>query len=126
MATILVIDDDLQVRTMLRGMLEDEGFQVDVAVNGREGIKQYLTLPCDLVIVDIVMPELEGVEVINLLQKCVPAPKIIAISGGSRDTNATQNLNIAGQLGAALTLKKPVTYDILMQAVRDTLGAGPS
>ena len=121
MAKILVIDDDLQVRTMLRGMLEDEGFEVDVAENGREGVQQYLAEPCDLVIADIVMPEMEGVEVINLLQKCVPAPKIIAISGGSRDTTATQNLHIAGQLGAALTLKKPVTYDVLMKAVRDTL-----
>tara|TARA_Y100001934_G_scaffold280079_1_gene385739 strand:- start:1689 stop:2069 length:381 start_codon:yes stop_codon:yes gene_type:complete len=126
MARILVIDDDLQVRAMLRGILEDEGYEVEVASNGRSGIQQYLSDPCDLVIADIVMPEMEGVEVINLLQKCVPTPKIIAISGGSRDTSASQNLQTAEQLGACISLKKPVTYDALVTAVQKSLlSAGP-
>ena len=121
MASILVIDDNSQIRNMLHGILTDEGYSVDVASNGRKGIQKYLNNPCDLVIADIVMPEMEGVEVINLLKKCVPAPRVIAISGGSQETSASQNLEIARQLGALLTLKKPIKYNHLLEAVRDCL-----
>jgi len=106
---------------MLRGMLEDEGYQVETAATGREGVEQYLTDPSDLVISDIVMPEMEGVEVIDILRKCSPTPRIIAISGGSRDTTATQNLHSARQLGAIITLKKPVMYSDLIGAVEAAL-----
>jgi len=118
---ILVIDDDSQVRSMLRGILEDEGYDVSVAIDGEDGVRQFLEQPCPLVITDIVMPKMEGVEVMNVLSKCVPTPKIIAISGGSRDTTASQNLHIAGQLGAAATLKKPVMYNDLIGAVEHAL-----
>jgi len=121
MKRILVIDDEAQVRTMLQGILEDEGYEVQTATNGHMGLQSYLSSPVDLVIVDIVMPEMAGIEVINLLNKCVPRPQIIAISGGSRDTGATQNLHIAKQLGARHTMQKPVSYEVLIQTIEQTL-----
>ncbi|MEO5957891.1 MAG: response regulator [Opitutaceae bacterium] len=84
MARILLIDDDDDVRTVLRLTLIHFGHTVIEARNGREGLELFAEARPELVITDIVMPEKEGLEVIIELRAHRPPVKIIAISGGGR------------------------------------------
>jgi CheY-like chemotaxis protein len=122
MACILIIDDDDQFRGMLRHMLRREGYEVAEARNGREGIACYRAMPTDLVITDLLMPELEGIETIRQLRRDFPEVKIIAISGGG--ARGTLNfLKPAKMLGAHRTLSKPFDLEELRQAIREVLCA---
>jgi len=81
-ACILVIEDDVQVRALLKKLLESEGYTVLEAENGNIGIRLYHENSVDVVITDLIMPEKEGIETIRELRKIAPQIKIIAISGG--------------------------------------------
>lgn len=83
-ADILIVEDDAQVRAMLRQMLEVAGFRVREAVNGKEAMKSWKADHPDLIITDVLMPEMDGFEVITTLRKLDPHSKIIAITGGGR------------------------------------------
>ena len=120
MARILVIDDEDELRSMLRQMLEFAGHEVAEAVNGAEGIEIYERDAPDLIITDIIMPEQEGVETIIALRRADSALPIIAISGGGR-LDATDFLTMAKKLGARRTLTKPFRRDQLLDAVNECL-----
>jgi CheY-like chemotaxis protein len=94
MARILVIDDEDELRSMLRQMLEHAGHEVLEAINGAMGIEIYERDMPELIITDIIMPEKEGVETIIALRRADPALPIIAISGGGR-LDATDFLTMA-------------------------------
>jgi CheY-like chemotaxis protein len=112
--TILVIDDDDQFRLMLRRVLEKEGYDVFEATNGKEGINAFRRLQTDLVITDIIMPEVEGVETILNLRKEFPDVKIAAISGGGR--NAPDGyLVMAKKLGAEFVMEKPLDRKVFIK-----------
>ncbi len=116
MARILIIDDEDELRSMLRQMLEQAGHAVTEAVNGAVGIQLYEQDRPDLIITDIIMPEKEGVETIIALRQADPNLPIIAISGGGR-LEATDFLTMAKKLGARHTLSKPFRRDQLLEAV---------
>lgn len=118
MATILVIDDEQQVRTLLRQALTGAGYEVVEAKNGREGLKRYRKAPTDLVITDILMPDEDGLEATLELTREYPDAKVIAITGGSGDRNF---LDVAKLFGARKTLTKPFELDHLLEAVREEL-----
>ncbi len=120
MARILVIDDEYELRSMLRRMLEHAGHEVSEAVNGAAGIEIYERDAPDLIITDIIMPEKEGVETIIALRRANPALPIIAISGGGR-LDATDFLSMAKKLGARRTLTKPFLREQLLEAVGECL-----
>jgi CheY-like chemotaxis protein len=120
MARILLIDDDDSVRTMLRKTLAHFGHTVIETRNGQEGLKLSLHANADLVITDIVMPEKDGLEVLMELRKKHPSAKIIAISGGGRQS-AMDYLQVAKLLGAAKILDKPFSSEVLMEAVNELL-----
>ena len=120
MAKILVIDDDPSILTMLKRMLEKEGYEVDTAFNGSEGLEKIESFPPDLLVTDIVMPEKEGLELIFYLRKNNPGLKIIAISGGGR-FNYEGYLTSAKYLGADLTFQKPLIHKEFVQAVSDLI-----
>jgi CheY-like chemotaxis protein len=120
MTRILVIDDEPQVRAMLRQMLEREAYEVVEAEEGGEGMKLYQEQPPDLVITDILMPGKEGIETILALRKAYPEIKIIAISGGGR-MGKLDVLPIAKSFGAVRTLAKPFEREELLEAVRTVL-----
>ena len=120
MARILIIDDEDELRSMLRQMLEQAGHAVTEAVNGAEGIRFYQQDTHDLIITDIIMPEKEGVETIIALRRADPNLPIIAISGGGR-LEATDFLTMARKLGARRTLSKPFRRDQLLEAVGECL-----
>jgi YesN/AraC family two-component response regulator len=120
MGLILIIDDDDQIRRVLRKTLERDGYDVADAPNGKEGIRLYRENPADLVITDIIMPEKEGIETIKELKRDFPEVKIIAISGGGR-IGPESYLKMAKGLGAQRTLTKPLGRDELLKTVRELI-----
>lgn len=122
MARILIIDDLPMVRQMVCDMLRAEGFTVAEAANGRDGLAKMREEPADLVITDIIMPEMEGVETVLALKKAYPSLQIIAMSGGGRGANY-DFLDAAAKLGASRTLRKPFTRQELLETVEQCLEA---
>lgn len=120
MPRILVIDDEQYILLMLKKMLERAGFDVDIAINGEEGLRYYHKYPADLIITDIVMPEKEGLETIRELKSDNPNVKIIAISGGGR-ADSKEYLESARLFGAERIFSKPFKQAELLKAVQDML-----
>jgi two-component system chemotaxis response regulator CheY len=118
--SILLIDYDDQLRRMLRRALERDGYLVMEARDGREGSRVYRATPTDLIILDILMPEQEGLQTIRELRQTFPALKIIAISGGG-DSAILNFLRAAELMGARRSLAKPFTLEELRGAVRQIL-----
>lgn len=122
MARILIIDDESQIRSMLRLMLERVGYEVIEAADGMDGIRQYRDNPADLIITDLIMPNKDGIGMIIELKKEFPKVKIIAMSGGG--VNRPEGyLDGAKKLGATRTLTKPIDRDEMIDAVAETLKA---
>jgi CheY-like chemotaxis protein len=120
MPRILVIDDDEAIRRTVQLMLENAAFDVVVAENGRAGVTALTEAPADLAIVDIFMPEMEGLETIMTLRRLAPRLPIIAMSGSSpgRDGQVTPDfLNMAMHFGATRRMQKPFRSEDLLQAV---------
>ena len=120
MALILIIDDEPQIRSMLKLMLERDGYEVAEAPDGREGIKIHRQNPADLIITDLIMPNKDGIGMIIELKKEFPDVKIIAMSGGGLN-KPEGYLRGAKKLGAACTLTKPIDRDELLRAIKDVL-----
>ena len=116
MATILVIDDQAPVRALLRTVLEQAGHEVTEAPNGRLGLAAYRERPADLVITDILMPEMNGLDMIlELTRAFLNNVKVIAISGAPDTDNA---FDAAKLLGVRHTLHKPFSMDALLKIVQ--------
>ena len=115
MATILVMDDEAPIRALLRSALESAGHEVMVAADGRAGLALYRETPADLVIADILMPELSGLETIMELTREFLNVKVIAITGAPSEDGL---LDHAKLLGARRTLRKPFGLQDLLSAVR--------
>ena len=118
MATILVIDDDDPLRMFIQTALEGTGHRVLTAESGAHGLRLFQHQEVDLALVDIFMPSMDGLEVIQLLHKTRPACKIIAMSGGSWEWDY---LDAAKHLGANDTLRKPFSVQELLDAVSSQL-----
>jgi len=119
-ARILVIDDEEEVRDIIKQMLELEGYEVITAVDGNQGIKLFKQEPADLVITDIIMPDKEGIETIIELRNQFPDVKIISISGGGR-IGPHDYLNMAKKLGAERSFTKPFERKKLLKAIEELL-----
>jgi len=115
MAMILVIDDQEIIRVLLRSALEAAGYEVMEAANGREGLDLYRKKPVDLVITDILMPELNGLDMLMELTREFLDAKVIAISGAGGERNV---LDVAKLLGARQTFPKPFSIPDLLSVVR--------
>jgi CheY-like chemotaxis protein len=124
MARILLIEDDESVRPMLRLVLTHFGHTVMEAVDGKEGLALVASSDFDLVITDLVMPEVEGLDVLMQLRKRTPPIKAIAISGGGR-VHPKGYLQLAKRLGASKVLRKPFSNDALLAAVQEVLLLDP-
>ncbi len=121
MPHILIVDDDHDVRDMLHQMIERAGYRVSTAGNGREALRFPELDSVDLVITDLLMPEMEGIEFIRELKTAYPGIAVIAISGGNRYVLPTSQLRVAQHLGANRTLAKPVERAQLLEAIKSTL-----
>jgi DNA-binding NtrC family response regulator len=114
---ILVVDDDPGVREVVRAMLETVGFQVSIAVNGRDALSMLTSGGYDLILTDLVMPEQEGIATIKEIRQVYPDLKVIAMSGAF----GGDYLRIAGYLGAHATLAKPLKLETVLKAIDDVL-----
>lgn len=118
MAKVLVIDDDPKVRSVVARFVELEGHTVVQAANGKEAIGQLQGDPADLVISDIFMPEMDGIEVLIELREHFPAAKLVAMSGGGAIA-ATHVLKTAKALGAVAVLEKPFDLEDIRELLAD-------
>jgi len=122
MARILVIDDDDQVRKMFLKMFQQVGHETMEAGNGKEGLACYRKEKPDVVVTDLIMPEMEGIETIKELKREFPEANIIAISGGGNYVSAELALEMAGAIGAKHVFVKPVERKVLLQAIDELCG----
>ncbi len=120
MSKILVAEDDELFGEMLGKTLESAGHQVVRVHDGGEALRLYNPATVDLVLTDLVMPDMEGTELIMRLSERYPGVKIIAMSGGGRNRPEAY-LSVAGQLGAARTLAKPFSNTDLFAAIAAVL-----
>jgi DNA-binding response OmpR family regulator len=110
---ILVIEDNLDLRDYLRLALETQGYQVLTARNGEEALGYLNGHPVDVVLTDIFMPEMDGIETIAALRKLFPDIRVIAMSGRP----GVDYLAVARELGVARTLRKPFDIEELLAAL---------
>ena len=120
-ARILVMDDDALLRSALRVALEAAGYEVLEAGDGDAGLRLQREQGADLVLVDIFMPQRDGLEVIRALRAEAPQTKIVAMSGGGQ-TGQIEVLRAAAAFGAARILLKPFEPRDLLTAIRELLG----
>jgi DNA-binding response OmpR family regulator len=118
---ILVIDDDEALRKIIRAVLEGEGYEVDCAADGAEGIKAQSRRPADLVLCDLFMPVKEGLETIRELRAQFPDLKVIAMSGGCPRDGRMDYLPMTKYFGAAAMLHKPFRPRELTEAIANAL-----
>ncbi|MBD3237800.1 MAG: response regulator [Candidatus Eisenbacteria bacterium] len=122
MAHILVVDDDEQIRRLLAITLERAGHEVTEAPDGRIAARLYRERPADVVITDILMPEMEGIETILNLREDHPDLKVIAISGGGR-LGPDVYLDLAERCGVLRTFPKPIDRQALLSAIDEAVAA---
>ncbi|NGZ03023.1 MAG: response regulator [Nitrospira sp. WS238] len=117
MPSVLVVDDQDQVRQLIRETLEQAGYEVEEARDGKEGVERYRMKPVDLVIMDILMPDQNGLEGIMVLRREFPDSRVIAMTGGSETIGILNVLDFAKMLGARRTLQKPFDLKVLLDMV---------
>lgn len=118
MARILVIEDDVDMRTSLEKALQSAGHQAVLASDGQEGMKLFRSAPADVVITDLFMPNQDGIETMMNLRREFPEARIVAISG---NISAAAMLSVAKRLGAVVVLEKPFDIEALLAAVDKAL-----
>ena len=123
MPSVLVVDDEDQLRQLIREILEQAGYQVTEARDGKEAVLQYRLAPADVVIMDILMPEQDGLETTSTLRREFPNVKIIAITGSSEMIGILSFLDVAKMLGAHRVLQKPFEMQTLLDTVHAELQA---
>jgi CheY-like chemotaxis protein len=117
MPSVLIVDDEEAIRRLIYETLKQAGYHVHEASNGKEGLTRYRQSPTDLVIMDILMPDQDGLESILTLRQEFPEARIMAITGGSDMIGILNFLDVARMLGARRTLQKPFEMQQLLDAV---------
>lgn len=121
MATVLIIEDEAELRALLKRKLTSAGHTVVEARNGKEGMAAHDETHPDVVITDIVMPEMDGLELIMALRAAKVTVPIIAMSGGGM-VAAAKYLRPAKKLGAQRVFTKPIDFDEIIAAVNALAG----
>jgi CheY-like chemotaxis protein len=126
MALVLVVDDEEEVRRVVEVMLKNAGYDVVLAVDGNDALRQFRQRHFDLVICDVFMPNKEGMETLKEIRQLDPVVPIIMMSGGAPTAHFWgaphgNYLAMAETLGATRTLEKPFKYLQLIRLVRQCL-----
>jgi len=123
MARVLIVEDEPTDRVILANVLEQTGHEVYFASDGEEGFKTYLKNNIKIIITDLDMPHVNGLEFIEALRALYPQPVIIVVSGKGAD-----QLDAALAAGAQVALSKPIHPQKLLKAIaeitQDSLGRG--
>jgi len=118
-ATLLIVDDEKNILLTLKRALEVEGWACEVAGGGKLALEIFAAKPVDLVVMDVKMPDLDGLEVLKKMKELRPLTPVVMMSGhGSFETAVT-----ATKLGAYTFLPKPIDREQLLVSVRNALGA---
>jgi CheY-like chemotaxis protein len=125
MPSVLVVDDQEWIRKLVREVLEQAGYVVEEARGGNEGLERYRARQADVVIMDILMPDQDGIESIVTLRREFPESRVIAMTGGGDMIGILNFLDVARMLGANRTLQKPFTVNALLEAVAAEVGVPP-
>lgn len=120
MARILIVDDEEMDRVLLAEVLHSAGHEPSFASDGLSALKEWRESSYDLVVTDMVMPELDGIGLLEAMQAEAPGVLVIAISGIT-----AKGLNEAGFLGAQAILTKPVDPTELLEEIKRALAGGP-
>lgn len=120
MPKILIIDDDEQFNLMLKSALAIKGYDVSTASNGKEAKELYQNNNFDVIITDIIMPDVDGYEVILDLRRMGMSDRTIAVSGGGR-TAADDYLATAKHFDVAATFNKPIDLQALRTKVEEII-----
>jgi len=112
MSRVLVVDDEIEIREILRDMLRDEGYEVLEASNGEEACNMYTQNEIDVIILDLIMPKKDGIKSIIDLTRDFQDVRIIVMSGGG-----LEQLNMAKRFGAHYVFSKPFRMRDMMDAV---------
>ena len=115
---ILVADDDPHIRSSLEKLLIAAGHEVELAQDGAKALEIFRRNGADLIILDLFMPETDGLEVLIALKATASRPTIIAMSGGVRGINLLEEARL---LGASRTIEKPFTGEQMMLLVAEAL-----
>jgi len=116
-ADILIIDDDDAIRAILRRVLEAVGHSVREAADGKTGLRHFADHPADLVLSDILMPDMDGIEFLTTVRRRSPGARIVAMSGGAGEGI----LEAASALGAVAVMRKPFRMDEIKATVEGAL-----
>lgn len=114
---ILIVDDDESIRNTMKTILEDEGYVVDVAASGKEALKKTDTTTYNIAMLDIRLPDMEGVELLKLMKDTVPKMRKIMVTGYPSMQNAIAALNKS----ADAYLVKPINVEKLLSIVKEQL-----
>ena len=116
MARILIVDDEEMDRILIAEVLRDAGHEPLFAPDGHQALRIWRNSSVDLVVTDLVMPDLDGLDLLETLVKEAPDCRVIAVSGIS-----AKNLNKAARAGAYATLTKPVNPEELLREISRAL-----
>ncbi|HYG87999.1 MAG TPA: response regulator [Azospirillum sp.] len=122
MAKVLVVEDSPAVRMAIVDVLESLGHAVTETENGRLAIERLTEGPFDLVVTDVLMPEVDGIEVIKAVRRTHVGTKVLAISGGAPNLPAGYALKLTEMFSADAVLYKPFMNDELRKAVVELVG----
>ena len=116
-ASILVVDDEEAILTSLSSILEDEGYQVTIGKSGAEALRVYTTDPPDLMLLDIWMPEMDGLETLRRVRELVPTAQVMMMSGHGSIETAVKAI----KLGAYDYIEKPLSLENVTLRVKHAL-----
>jgi DNA-binding NtrC family response regulator len=115
---VLVIDDEVATRDLLSDILNDAGYLVEVAKNGKEAIKKCKKEPFDVALIDIELPDIKGIELLNTLKQIRPGLIRIIITGHPSIENAVKSVNEK----ADGYLLKPINIEEMLEMIKKILG----
>ena len=122
MTRILIIDDEEDIRYQMRLLLEGEGYEVEEAGGGREGLEVLSgDSQFDLVVTDVLMPDIDGIEVVKQLPELHPSTKVLAVSGGGETMPAQWSLRLTEMYGTDAVLHKPFGNEQFINTVKKLL-----
>src|SRR3990172_2646126 len=115
---ILIVDDEASIRKSLEGVLSDEGYSCALASDGADARAQLQSLRPSLVILDIWMPGMDGIETLRRMKAAQPETPVIMMSGHATISTAVK----ATKSGASDFIEKPLELDLVLNAIRRALG----
>jgi DNA-binding NtrC family response regulator len=116
-ARILIIDDDENIRKVLQAILEDEGYIVETAETAKKGIEKSEKGTCNLALIDVRLPDMEGIELLTRLRNTKPKMRKIIVTGYPTLQNAVSAVN----KGADAYVMKPFEVEKILQTIREQL-----